>query len=161
MTAPRVSPIERSMASSPPPRKKSVARVIALQALYQYDVRGPSFVDEAEAFFRASERTPDDVAMARDLFLGCLDYLDTIDAALAKIARHWDLKRMAAVDRAILRLGAYELLHTPDVPPKVALTEAIRLAKKYSTDESGAFVNGLLDKLMPRGAPPAPAPQAS
>lgn len=131
---------------------------MALQALYQRDVRGPEFLDEAGEFFRDSAKDPTDVEIGEALFQGCVDHQDALDARLAAVSEHWDIARMAAVDRAILRLGAYELLHCPDVPPKVAVNEAIRLAKRFSTAESGAFVNGILDKIMagrPGGAAPS------
>jgi len=129
-------------------RKKTTARVLALQALYQWDLRGSAFQGDAEAFIRNSARTPEEAEVATDIFRGCVAHREELDARLAAVAEHWDLHRMAAVDRAILRLGSYELLHCPDVPPKVAVDEAIRLAKKFSTAESGAFVNGILDKIM-------------
>ena len=81
---------------------------------------------------------------------GVEEHSEEIDASLGASAEHYDLARMAAVDRAILRLGGYELLHRPDVPPKVAIDEAIRIAQKFSTAESGAFVNGILDRVMAR-----------
>ena len=131
-------------------RKTTAARILAVQALYQHDLRGPAFVKELGEFLTGSAKDADVIAMAEDLFHGCVDQRDKVDAALASAAEHWDVTRMAAVDRAILRLGAYELLHRPDVPPKVAVDEAIRLAKKFSTAESGAFVNGILDRIMAR-----------
>ena len=131
-------------------RKKTQGRVLALQALYQHDIQGAPFLGEAPEFFRESAKDPADAEIGRQLFDGCLDHMDELDARLARVAQRWDMTRMAAVDRAILRLGAYELLYCPDVPPKVALNEAIRLAKKFSTAESGKFVNGILDKLAPR-----------
>lgn len=70
-----------------------------------------------------------------------------LDAVIEAVAINWELRRMAAVDRNVLRLGAFELLHRPDVPPAVAINEAVLLGKKYSTRETGAFVNGILDKI--------------
>jgi transcription antitermination factor NusB len=70
-----------------------------------------------------------------------------LDALLGEAARNWDLSRMAVVDRNVLRLGCYEMLHEPDVPTKVAINEAIELGKRFSTEQSGAFVNGILDRI--------------
>ena len=84
---------------------------------------------------------------ARELFEGCLERRDELDEKIAGVAENWGIHRMAVVDRNILRLGTYELMALPDIPPKVSINEAIDLAKKYSTADSGAFVNGILDKL--------------
>jgi len=137
-------------------RKKTAARVLAVQALYQWDLRGREFLAEVESFFRDAARSPQDAEVALELFSGCVAHCSEIDARLAAVAEHWDLTRMAAVDRAILRLGAYELLYCPDMPPKVALDEAIRLAKKFSTAGSSAFVNGILDRIMAAGSASVP-----
>ena len=133
-------------------RKTTAARVLAVQALYQLDLRGPAFLEGLDEFLRDSSKEAEVIASASALVYGCIEKRDSLDAAITAAAEHWDVARMAAVDRAIIRLGAYELLHRPDVPPKVAIDEAIRLAKKFSTAESGAFVNGVLDKVMVRRA---------
>ena len=141
-------------------RTKTAGRVLALQALYQFDLRGPAFLKDVPAFLHDAAKDEPSLAFARELVEGWLDRRDDVDARIAEAAEDWDVARMAAVDRAILRLGAYELLHQPDLPPKVAIDEAIRLAKKFSTAESGAFVNGILDRIMTAQArPPTPAPE--
>jgi len=129
-------------------RKTTASRVLAVQALYQFDLRGEPFLKELADFLKSSSDNAEVIALAVGLFRGCADHADEIDACIGAVAEHWDLSRMAAVDRAILRLGAHELLYRPEVPPKVAIDEAIRLAKKFSTAESGAFVNGILDRIM-------------
>jgi N utilization substance protein B len=133
-------------------RKKNVGRALALQALYQYDLRGEAFLDDAPGFFATNAKDPANAAIGHELFQGVLDHLDDLDSRLNAVAEHWDLKRMASVDRAILRVGAYELLHTPELPRRIVINEAVRLAKKYGAAQSGAFVNGLLDRI---GPPPA------
>jgi len=140
-------------------RKTTAARILAVQALYQLDLRGPEFREQLDGFLQEAARDPEALSLAKQIVRGCLERQDELDAHIAAVAEHWDLGRMAAVDRAILRVGAYELLHRPEVPPKVAIDEAIRLAKKFSTAESGAFVNGILDQIMARhtGVGPAPA----
>lgn len=142
-------------------RKKTAARVLAVQALYQVDLRGKDFLAELDAFLRGSSEDEEVRMFAEDLVKGLLEKQDAVDAAIAGAAENWDVSRMAAVDRAILRLGVHELLHRPDVPPKVAIDEAIRLAKKFSTRESGAFVNGVMDKVMNAHLPPAARSQGS
>ena len=129
-------------------RKKSKGRMLAVQALYQLDLRGDAFLDDMDEFIGSFVKNEEVRAFAAELAHGCAEHCDELDAQLAAAAEHWDVARMAAVDRAILRLGAHELLHKPDVPPKVAIDEAIRLAKKLGSAESGAFVNGILDRIM-------------
>jgi N utilization substance protein B len=136
-------------------RKRTAGRILAVQALYQWDLRGAAFLKELPDFLEGSSEDPDVAALAEELFRGCAEHREEIDARLAASAEHYELARMAAVDRAILRLGAYELLHRPDVPPKVAIDEAIRIALKFSTAESGAFVNGILDRVMACARPDA------
>ena len=125
-------------------RSRSLAREIALQRLYQLDLRGDEAAEPSE---RGEEADADALAYARALVEGVRSRDAEITAALKALVEHWSWERIAAVDRSILRIGAYEILHVPEVPPKVALDEAIELAKRYSTQESGAFVNGILDKL--------------
>lgn len=84
---------------------------------------------------------------AHRLVEGTLRLRTEIDERLRTVTRNWDLKRMAGVDRNILRMTVYELAHCSDVPPKVAINEAIELGKKYSTANSGGFVNGILDRV--------------
>jgi N utilization substance protein B len=88
---------------------------------------------------------PDEYAQA--LVLGVDAHHDEIDEIIAKFSEHWSLDRMPVVDRALLRIGAYELGWCPDVPTAVAITEAVELAKQYSTKDSGRFVNGLLSRI--------------
>jgi len=141
-------------------RRRTRAREVALQALYQWEVRGEAFEADLEAFL--AEWAPDREAadFARDLVLGCRMWREELDRVIADAARHWSLERMARVDRNILRLAAYELLHREDIPPKVSINEAVELAKRFSTADSGAFVNGILDRIKP-GDPGARAPDAA
>ena len=129
-------------------RKTTAGRILAVQALYQWDLRGEAFLKELPDFLHSSSKDPQEIEIAEELFYGCIERREQLDASLTAAAQNWDISRMAAVDRAILRLGAYELLHRPELPPKVAIDEAIRIAKKFSTAESGAFVNGILDRIM-------------
>ena len=78
---------------------------------------------------------------------GALEHLESIDARLQSVTRNWDLKRMAIVDRNVLRMAVYELVWCSDVPHKVAINEAIEIGKKFSTANSGGFVNGILDRI--------------
>jgi len=129
-------------------RRRSLARAIALQALYQFDLRGEEFANLLEHFLMEWSQDAETRDYARELIEGCRLALAELDAAITERAEHWELGRMAAVDRNVLRIGCYELKYGRDVPPKVAVDEAIRLAKRYSTEESSSFVNGVLDRIM-------------
>jgi len=133
-------------------RKRSLARELALQCLCPLDVQGEEALQDVEEILAEGSSDAAVKAFARELARGCFGHRAEIDRELADVAEHWDLRRMAVVDRNILRLGAFELLHRPDTPPTVAINEAIDLAKRYSTAESGAFVNGILDKVRLRAA---------
>lgn len=131
-------------------RKRTLARELALQSLYQLDLRGGDAEPDLGGFLEESTGDSEVLAFARELTRGSWERRDAIDRELAAVAENWDLKRMAPVDRNILRLGAYELLYQPETPPSVSINEAVDLAKKFSTAQSGAFVNGILDKVRAR-----------
>jgi transcription antitermination factor NusB len=135
-----------------PIRRRTRAREIALQVLFQYDLRGAAYGDEvgktaAQLCADECEGEPQVLEFARRIVEGTLEHRDEIDQRLQAVTRNWDLRRMANVDRNVLRFTMYELMHCSDVPPKVAINEAIDIAKKYSTANSGGFVNGILDRI--------------
>ena len=128
--------------------KRRQARELATQFLYQHDLGGGA-VDEALAYFW---QTQEDVAdqtrkFAEELIRGTVEHRADIDDKIKKYTEHWELQRIAAVDRNILRLAIFEMLYRDDIPPVVSINEAVDIAKKFSTRESGAFVNGILDRL--------------
>ena len=129
------------------PAKRTKARERALQALYQIDVAAEG-IDEALArFWRSFEPVEKEVmALAETLVRGVAQHRRAIDEEIERVSSNWRLDRMAKVDRNVLRLATYELLRT-DVPVKVAINEAIELGKKYGSESTGAFVNGVLDKI--------------
>ena len=98
--------------------------------------------------FAQEPRDAQTLAFARDLVEGVVQQGTRIDAVIAKYALDWTLERMANIDRNVLRLAICELLFMPDIPPSVTVDEAVELAKKYSTAESGRFVNGILGNLV-------------
>lgn len=128
-------------------RNRTIARELALQALYQLDQRGDEIFDEIDSFYKKSTEKPDVYQFAIALTNGCRSHLQEIDEKISGVTEHWELRRMAIIDKNILRLGVYELLYRNDIPPKVSINEAIELAKKFSTKNSGTFVNGILDKI--------------
>ena len=128
--------------------RRSRAREIVLQVLYQYDLNADQSEDIRLQFI--SSRLNHDESLidfANQLLLGVRKYQEQVDAQLEKTAKNWRLSRMAATDRNVLRLGAYEILFT-DTPDRVVINEAIELAKRYGTNNSSQFVNGVLDRLM-------------
>jgi N utilization substance protein B len=134
------------------------AREFALQILYQLDVQPQMNDDQASAlFWHNFQSAADDEAVAASdvqgarpfaetLVHGVRSHLAEIDAHLQSASRNWRLERMARVDRNLLRLAVYELKYAADVPAKVAINEAIEIAKRFGTNESPAFVNGILDR---------------
>jgi N utilization substance protein B len=123
-------------------------REAAIQFLYQIDSHRPENMDEARVAFWKQNEEPQNVRdFANDLLIGVLGKLPEVDAKIRTLADNWDFDRLAVVDRNILRLAAYEMLYRPEIPPVVSINEAIEIAKKFSTAESGKFVNGLLDRM--------------
>ncbi len=129
------------------PAKRTKARERALQALYQIDVAAEG-IDEALArFWKSFEPVEREVQqVAEQLVRGVAAQRREIDDAIESVSEHWRLDRMAKVDRNILRLAVFEL-RSSEVPVKVVINEAIELGKKYGSESSGAFVNGVLDKI--------------
>ena len=123
-------------------------REAAIQFLYQFDAHKPARMEEALAAFWKQNEEPQNVRdFANDLLRGALEKLPEVDAKIRTLADNWDFERLAVVDRNILRLAIYEMLHRDDIPPIVSINEAVDIAKKFSTQDSGKFVNGILDKV--------------
>lgn len=148
------------------------ARERAVQFLFQHDLNPPEDLERALEQFWGSQRA---VAIAEDkgvarwgeqielppqsadeaatrlfadpLIRGTLEHREEIDGQIMKYAKNWSLHRMAVVDRNVLRLAMYEMFHRADIPPIVSINEAVDIAKKFSTEDSGKFVNGILDKV--------------
>ena len=152
--------------------KRREARERAVQFLFQHDLNPPEDLDSALEQFWESQRaaaiaedkgaatwgqpvalpppTTEEAAVrlfADPLIRGALEHREQADAIITKHAKNWELHRIAAVDRNILRLAIYEMLHRDDIPPVVSINEAVDIAKKFSTQDSGKFVNGILDKV--------------
>lgn len=138
-------------------RKRSVARECALKILYQRDVTARPVETTIEKFWEADvfldeEEAPAEIDAEVKEFTSRLVYgvsleIAAIDAKITSYATNWQLKRMAIIDRNILRLGCFEFFYCPDIPPKVSINEAVELAKKFGDLESSKFVNGILDKI--------------
>lgn len=128
--------------------KRTRARELAIQGLYQLDVQGSDLLTSLGRFFM--ENDPDDVVrkLASDWTKGTWENLAQCDELIVASTIKWQLSRLSAVDKSILRLAVYQLKFCPDIPPKVVINEAIELAKKFSTNKSPAFVNGVLDAVL-------------
>jgi transcription antitermination protein NusB len=130
------------------PGKRRQAREIAVQFLFQHDMNGGDFKEAMELFWQTQQDVSAVVKkFAEELIQGCMTNQAGIDEKIQKYAEHWELPRIAAVDRNILRLAIYEMVFREDIPPVVSINEAVDIAKKFSTRDSGAFVNGILDRL--------------
>lgn len=134
-------------------RKRTQARELALQILYQEDIAHSGIEEVLQNFWEEKDESfsgNDDTEVrqyAERIVRGTLEKLDAIDRMIEKFAEHWEIKRMAYVDRNILRLAVYEMMFMDEIPVKVAINEAVELAKRYGESDSSKFVNGILDKI--------------
>jgi len=135
------------------------AREYALQMLYQIDRGGPGLPEGVAAFWEEKRPAPETRRFAESLVAGTVSHLPEIDSLLREGLEHWRLPRVAAVDRAVLRLAVYEFLFETETPRVVVIDEAVDLAKKFGGEGSGLFVNGVLDWIRKRvesSATPSP-----
>ena len=134
------------------------AREAALQILYLADIARLPGEIAARIIWAGSEAPPRTKAFGDTLAKGTLAHRPLLDQLIAKYAENWEIGRMAAIDRNVLRLAAFELLNELDTPVSVVIDEAVEIAKTYSTQDSGKIVNGILDKIKAERpvAPPAP-----
>ncbi|MFA4874546.1 MAG: transcription antitermination factor NusB [bacterium] len=123
------------------------ARESALQMLYQLDVGGQASRDVVKTFWQANDTASDVKEFANRIFVGVSSELGAIDETIAAHSLNWKISRMAAVDKNILRMAVFELTRCPDIPVKVTINEAVEIAKRFGSAESGAFVNGILDNI--------------
>jgi N utilization substance protein B len=164
--------------------KRREARERAVQFLFQHDLNPPDNLELELATFWNSQRaaameeekgparwgqaaelpppTVEEAEMrlfAEPLIRGTLEHRDEIDEKIKSHTKNWDFHRIAAVDRNVMRLAIYEMLHRQDIPPVVSINEAVDIAKKFSTEDSGKFVNGILDKVRGEILRPARNPK--
>jgi len=127
-------------------RRKS--RESALQVLYQLEItkqEGPEAITRWKDHFSSREETD---AFSERIVLGVLEHAREINQLIERFSENWRLERMNLVDRNILRMAIFELLHCSEIPPKVTLNEAIDLGKRYGSEDSGSFINGILDRIQ-------------
>ena len=131
------------MTDRPPPRR--LVRQLVLQALYASECKAIEPEESLEDLARDHQLQEKNLQFARTLVSLTARHRDWADHQIARLSKNWDIARIAAIDRTILRMALVELEHMPDTPVKVVLNEAIELAREFSTSESSAFVNGILD----------------
>lgn len=127
---------------------KSLARERALQCLYQFDLGSHPGTDATSLVWEHFHPEERPSAYFYRLVQGVRTHQEELDAYISRFSQHWRLERLAAVDRAILRLALFELLYCPEIPPKVAINEAVELGKRFGAEQSGAFINGILDSFL-------------
>ena len=129
-------------------RRRTLAREHALKILYQIELTRRPLEDSLGDYWgQEPNKDGEVIGYAKRLAEGVRGNLKDIDDKISEYATNWQLSRMAIIDRNILRMGLFELKYTTDIPPKVAINEAVELAKKYGDLESSKFVNGILDKI--------------
>ncbi|MBL7081423.1 MAG: transcription antitermination factor NusB [Candidatus Omnitrophica bacterium] len=128
-------------------RKRTKAREVALQILYQRDIRSLREAGQESLSEIIGDVDTEIKEFAHELLKGVEEHSEEIDAKISQYATNWVLPRMSVVDRNILRQACFELIYRSDIPPKVTINEAVELAKRFSGEEAGKFVNGILDKI--------------
>jgi transcription antitermination protein NusB len=132
---------------------RRLARELAFRACYQSDVTGEALDHCLAEILEETEPSEDASEFAKELVASLADHVAEIDATVSRIAKNWPLGRMAATDRSVIRMAAAELLYHAGTPTRVALDEAIEIAKKYGMETSGSFVNGILDRIAHEARP--------
>ena len=130
---------------------RRTARERALQALYQLEIADGGADDALAAAWAASAEEdrvdPETQRFAKELVSGVRTHLEEIDGLIREYSQHWRIDRMARIDRNVLRLGIFELKYRADIPRSVSIDEAVELGKRYGSEDSSSFVNGLLDRI--------------
>ncbi len=127
--------------------KRRKARELVLSSLYSYEIKGGSSAETFSDFLSKSKLDPRSKLFASDLYHKIINNIENIDIMIKECVKNWDFSRLSVVDKNILRMGICELLFFGDVPRKVSIDESIELAKKYGGEDSGSFVNGVLDAI--------------
>ena len=124
-------------------------RMVLVQFLYMMEMNPPLVLaEEVRNFFENQDNPREYYGFAEEVLAGILDELEAIDAKIHDLATNWEFDRIAKTDLAILRLGIFEMLYREDVPPVVVIDEAVELSREFSSDQSNAFINGILDNVM-------------
>ncbi|MDE3057869.1 MAG: transcription antitermination factor NusB [Bacteroidota bacterium] len=128
--------------------KRRIVRERVMQAYYAYELSGNPLPEIMTNLFEDVQAGNAEYDFAKKLLLTTIEHQSDIDAAIKSKATHWEFHRIALIDKLLLRLGICELKYFPDIPPKVTINEAIEIAKRFSTEKSGQFINGILDSIL-------------
>ncbi|OIP66170.1 MAG: transcription antitermination factor NusB [Nitrospirae bacterium CG_4_9_14_3_um_filter_53_35] len=129
--------------------KRRKSRALTLQLLYQYEIRKEPPMELLKEFWKGQKSLDKDIrSFAESIFIGTVEQIEKIDLLISELSLHWKLSRISMVDKNILRLAIYEICFREDIPEKVTIDEAIELARQYSGDDAGSFINGILDKVL-------------
>lgn len=129
-------------------RQRRKAREVALQVLYGLDILKNDPQTATDLFWKNFNAPPEVREFSSELIVGTWDNLPRLDSYISECSQNWSINRMPRVDKTIIRMAIYELLYRQDIPPKVAINEAIDLGKLYGSENSGAFINGILDGVL-------------
>lgn len=139
-------------------KERRISRELALEILYRNEIGVQKTEEIVANVLSRKDYSKPIKEFTRELVSKTLTNIKALDKLISKTATNWALDRIAIIDKNILRLAISELLYFPDIPPKVSIDEAIEIAKKYSTEKSGTFINGILDKIMKEQEPPTQPP---
>ena len=127
---------------------RKVARESTMQLLYQMDLKNDYSKDVIDIFFENNEFEPDEIKYINKVTKGVSENIENIDSFVEKYSEGWAIKRIAKIDLAILRIAIFEMLYIEGMPPQVSINEAVDIAKKYGTDQSSNYINGLLGTFL-------------
>ncbi|MFH1288919.1 MAG: transcription antitermination factor NusB [bacterium] len=131
--------------------KRRKARELAVELLFMTDVVDENADDSVKNYLRSQKILSDVKEFALKLKDGVIQHKESLDEIISKTAKNWEISRMSIIDRSILRMATFEFLYLKEASVKVIINEAIEVAKEYSTEESGRFINGILDEIMKKG----------
>jgi transcription antitermination protein NusB len=140
-------------------KKRIRARELAFQAIFQYDVQASGDKVILDIFLKDGDDDEPTIRLAKEWTFGTIDNTEQIDLELTSVIKNWKTTALMPVERAILRLSMYQFLYCSHIPCKVVVNEAIEIAKKYSTENSPGFVNGILDAVLKKQNVPQESPQ--
>lgn len=127
---------------------RKIARESTMKLLYQMDINDDFSEKEISIFLENNELKSDEVEYINEVVKGINENIEEIDSYIEKYSEGWKIKRLARIDLAVLRIAIYEIMHKEDMPPQVSINEAVDVSKKYSTDESSKYINGLLGTFL-------------
>jgi len=141
--------------------KRRLSREMAVQFLYLTEMNAGDISSQLEQFWESHPSLPEVQSFTEDILKDIFEHRKEIDARLEQFSDNWTLSRMAVIDRNLLRLAASEILFSKTVPPKVAIDEAVEIAKKFGSEDSPNFINGILDRILRESLPEAPQPSVN